>query len=249
MIQLFVIGGALFGGCVLQSAVGFGMGMFAVPIMNLAGVALPDCIALVVGIQSVQLSYSIYKHPGEVTWRETLPLFYIRMLTIPIGAVLLFFMQKYEPSSIKQMIGLLLLTAIIIQFAFRPKPHAKLGLGWTMLAGSTSGVMGGLVGMAGPPLVLYVHAHDWNAKKSRVFLWIAFLQNTPIIMLSLYLSFGTSVLLYFVLGVAMFLLGLPATKVGHWIGGKLSNRRLKIAALTILVIIALSAIITPLVSS
>ncbi|QQE13664.1 sulfite exporter TauE/SafE family protein [Planctomycetota bacterium] len=242
MTQLVIIALALFGGCVLQSAVGFGMGMFAIPIMYFAGVELSDGVCLAVGIQTVQLSYSIWTHPGEVTWRETLPLLYIRLFFIPIGAVMLFFLQNYEPGLIKQVIGYVLLAALLVQFTFRPKPRESLGGGWTFLAGSTSGIMGGLVGMAGPPIVLWVHAHDWGAKKSRVFLWVNFLQNAPIIMAAYLLSFGVGAMWSFGLGVAMFAVGLPATKVGHWLGGKLSKRKLKFWAFGLLIVIALTSI-------
>ena len=156
--------------------------------------------------------------------------------------MLLFFLQNYEPRAIKQVIGFVLLAALLVQFAFRPKPRASLSGGWTFLAGSTSGVMGGLVGMAGPPIVLWVHAHDWGAKKSRVFLWMTFLQNVPIIMAAYLLSFGMSALWSFLLGVGMFAEGWPGTKAGHWLGGKLSKRKLKFCAFGLLTVIALTAI-------
>ncbi|WP_432798461.1 sulfite exporter TauE/SafE family protein [Poriferisphaera sp. WC338] len=245
--QFLMIGLALFGGCLLQSMVGFGLGMFAIPIMNFAGVNLPSCIALVLGIQIFQTGYSVYRHPGAASWRETLPLFYVRMVSLPLGVLLLWLMEAFDPQQIKQVVGGVLLVAVGMQWLIRPKPHEYLHWGWTVAAGSTSGIMAGMVGMGGPPVVLFVHAHDWSALKSRAFMWITFFQNIPVLILLLCVSFGVGVLWDFILGIVMFPIAFAAALVGHKIGRRLNRRRLKVVAYLLLTLIAVSAIVGPLI--
>ena len=243
--QYLVIAGALFGGCLLQSTVGFGLGMFAIPFMNFAGVPLPACIALVLGIQIFQTGYSVYRHPGVVKWKDTLALFYVRMIGLPLGVFSLWLIEQTDPQQIKQVIGIMLITAMAMQVLIRPKPREHLHWGWTWLAGGASGYMAGIVGMGGPPVVLFVHAHDWSAMRSRAFMWITFAQNIPVLMFLLCASFGWDKMFDFGLGLLMSPVAFLAARLGHFAGGKLNRHRLRIVAYILLTFIALSAIASP----
>ena len=53
-------------------------------------------------------------------------------------------------------------------------------LGLLLLAGACGGLLGGLAGVPGPPLVMWVMAHDWSADVTRAFLFASFMCLVPV---------------------------------------------------------------------
>ncbi|MCC7146124.1 MAG: sulfite exporter TauE/SafE family protein [Phycisphaeraceae bacterium] len=245
ILQLALIGLVVFCGCVIQSAVGFGFALFAVPILVWAGLSLPASVCLSLTCMIFQSSLNCYEYRQHIRWRQTLPLFFLRLVSLPIGIWLMTQLIDFGPSRIKQVIGAFIFCFLVLQWSLRIKPRPHVHPGWTVLAGTSSGLAAGLVGMGGPPIVLWVMAHDWPPRQARSFTWTVFLQLMPINLAILILKFGPPLYQPLLIGLAMTPLGLLGTMLGVRLGAKLSSRRLRWAATLLLVIIALSSLLNP----
>jgi len=237
--------GAIVLGCVIQSAVGFGCALFAVPIMVLAGLSLPQAIAVTLTTMVVQTIWNLQGSWREVPWVRTLPLFGLRLAFLPVGVWLLSLLAGVPKEQIKVVVGLAVLLALVMQTCFHVRPRPSVHWGWTAAAGASSGLITGMVGVGGPPIVLWVMAHDWPARTAREFIWAVFLELMPINLALLAIKFGKPTAMMIPLGLAMTPVVLLAATLGARLGDKLSRRTLRLAATVLLVAIALSSIAAP----
>ncbi len=243
--QLVTIGLAVLAGCVLQTTVGFGLGLLAIPLILWSGVSLPDAIGVSLGVLLIQTLWSCYRHRADFSWRETLPITWWRLASLPAGVGVLGLLVEGGPARTKQAVGAAVLLALVLQGAFRVRPRAQLAWPWTAAAGLSSGFLAGLVGMGGPPLVLWVLAHDWPSRKARSFLWATMLLLVPPAVAVLVWRFGWGPLGSFGIGVACLPLIILGARLGHALGGRLSPARLRWAAFGVLTVIALTSLIGP----
>jgi uncharacterized protein len=244
-LQIILAGVSLVFACALQGAVGFGAGLFAIPLMVWAGVDLPSAISVTLGGVVVQTAWNLYRYRDHVRVWDTLPLFFLRVLTLPVGIALLGVLVTYGEKRVKQAIGGMLLLILALQWAFKVKPRQRVGAGWTLLAGCASGLTAGLVGMGGPPAVLWVMAHDWPAKKARAFLWATFLMLAPINAALLVYKFGNAMWGPMLLGLCLAPLVVIGSEAGMRVGGLMSRHHLRSAAFGLLLILALVSILGP----
>ncbi len=244
-LQIIEVSAALVFACALQGAVGFGAGLFAIPLMVWAGVGLPESIAVTLGGVMVQTAWNLYRYRDHVSLRDTLPLFYLRVLTLPVGIVLLGVLVSFGQARVKQAIGGMLLLVLVLQWAMKVKPRDHVGWGWTVLAGCASGLTAGLVGMGGPPVVLWVMAHDWPAKKARAFLWATFLMLSPVNTVLLVWKFGGGIWGPVLLGLCLAPLVVLGSEAGMRAGGLMSRQRLRAAAFGLLLLLALASLLGP----
>jgi len=246
-IELFlVIALILFVSSVLQSAIGFGYGLLAIPLIVWMDVGLPSAIAIVAVTTSFQMAWGCWSLRADLAWGPAMPIIGFRLLGLPVGILLLrLLVDQVSSNQIKQFVGIMLLVAIVIQFAFRVTPRPRIPMGWTALAGVSSGVLNGLVNMGGPPLVLWLMAHDWSTRKSRSFIWLVTLIVTPIMLLMFAQQFGMPV----VMSMLHALIFVPAvfagTMAGLRVGHLMSRQKLRVASVVVLVIIAIASIVEP----
>ncbi len=245
-LQIIEASAALVFACALQGAVGFGAGLFAIPLMVWAGVDLPSAIAVTLGGVLVQTAWNLYRYRDHVRVRDTLPLFFIRVLTLPVGIALLGVLVTFGQARVKQAIGAMLLLVLALQWASKVKPRERVGHGWTLLAGCASGLTAGLVGMGGPPVVLWVMAHDWPAKKARAFLWATFLMLAPVNAALLVYKFGSEMWGPTLLGICLAPLVVVGSEAGMRAGALMSRHRLRAAAFGLLLLLALVSVLGPL---
>ena len=236
----------LFLGSMLQGAVGFAFGLFAIPFLVWTGVSLSEAVALMSISVFVQVLVSTVQLRRDVRWREVLPATGLRYLTLPVGLALLLLIDTLDKAQIKQILGLLVLSALLAQIFWKIEPRDDLAPKWTVLAFSSSGFMQGLAAMGGPPVVLWVMAHRWNSRQSRAFLLALFLLGAPPQM-ALLLAFSEQNISGALLTGLMFA---PLVAIGAVVGVRLGNlvekpllRRL---AFGILFVTALASILSPL---
>ena len=110
--QYALVGLALVLGSGLQSAIGFGGALVAVPIMLLTGVPAPQAIIMSYMGSLVQAGWGWYRHRDAVPWRATLPMFFLRLATLPLGIWLLVIFVRTDPDRIKQLVGVILLVVL-----------------------------------------------------------------------------------------------------------------------------------------
>ncbi len=242
LAQLLEICAILFLGSVLQGAVGFGMGMFSISVMIWLHIPITSAVAIVIVASSLQTLWSWYNNREHLHWREPVTISAIRILTVPLGILTLGVLSAQSQAVIKQVVGGVIVLVLLAQWGLRIKPREKVWGGWMWVAGLCSGFLTGLISMGGPPLVLWVMAHDWPSHKARAFLWFNFTVVAPVMIALLLWRFGGGLIVPMLLGAAMT----PVIIGGAWGGlrvGHLMNRaRLRVAMTLLLLIIAASSL-------
>lgn len=231
---------------VVQAAVGFGAGMLATPLMLLVGLSLPEAIGVMSAGVLVQTSYKTWAYRKEVPWALVWPMTWARLVGYVPGFVALYWLADAGKALVKPVIGGFILLALAAQVLLRVKPRHHIAQGWTYAAGFLSGVFAGAVGMGGPPVVLWVVAHDWPALRARVFLWANFLILMPVAMLALGLIYGREMWVAMGWGFVLVPAILAGTAAGLWLGHRIPKRELRWAMIGLLVVLALISIAGPL---
>ena len=90
-----------------------------------------------------------------VTWKRLLPMV---GAFVVFSTVAILFLDKIEGPMMRRFLGLMLIFLSFYFSFFKEKlqKYIKPTPGWLLGTGSVSGVMGGLFGMHGPPIVLYL---------------------------------------------------------------------------------------------
>ncbi len=240
--QFAEIGVILFLGSLLQGAVGFGMGMFSISLMIWFHIPITSAVAIVIVASGVQAGWSWYNNRTHIEWRQPLAMAAIRTAATPLGILTLGVLSLQSQSVIKQVVGGVIVVVLAAQWGLRIKPREKVAGGWTWLAGISSGFLTGLIEMGGPPLVLWVMAHDWSSRKARAFLWFNFTIDAPVMIALLLWRFGQGMIVPMLMGAAL----IPVVVAGAWMGlrlGRLMDRsRLRLAMTMLLLIIAASSL-------
>ncbi|MCB9628980.1 MAG: sulfite exporter TauE/SafE family protein [Sandaracinaceae bacterium] len=245
-----VLGAALVvvGGSFVQTIAGFGMGLFSVPLLIYLGFPLANAVALSVGAGLVQLLIGLRSVRHEVNWPDAFGMAVIQALTVPVGMLGMQLLSDAGPARVKQGVGVLLFVALGVRQLWRPAPRDTVAPVWKVVAGSVSGLLSGLAGMGGPPLVLYALAHRFSVDRYRAFLWSQFVLVVPVMVTTLALRFGAEVLLTFGLGVALT----PCLWLGARLGMRVSARfevaTVQRIAVGLLYVIALSGALGPLLA-
>jgi len=144
------------------------------------------------------------------------------------------------------VVGAILILLVGLQLVWRPRPVASAHWCWAGLAFLASGLLTGICGMGGPPLVLWSMAHSWPSQKTRGFLFAVFATSAPLQIILLSVTFGASVLWNVVIGAAFLPLVYLGTVVGLPIGNRMDKERLRYVAYAILLVIGISAVVPPL---
>jgi uncharacterized membrane protein YfcA len=229
----------------VQSIIGFAFNLLAVPLLIWSGLSLAQAVALTSVPILVQVSIATWKLRAEVPWREVLPASSIRFVTLPLGISLLYLINSYDPATVKQFVGAMLLLILAAQRWIRIPPRARLGLGWDLLAFGLSGLMLGMIAMGGPPVVLWLMAHDWSALKTRAFMASLFLIAAPVQLGLLYWKLGDEVADFFLYGLLMTPLVIAGSLAGIRLGNRLDRERLRRLILFFLFLTGVASLLSP----
>lgn len=175
---LALSGVVLFCASILQSSVGFGFGMLTVPLLLRLGLSLPEAVAMALSAVVIQGLTGLAKLHKDVPWKPTLTAALFRTASIPLGILGLQAIGSASQARVKQFVGvaILLLVAVRLLWTVPEKvPHRW----WQLPSFLCSGFLVGLIGMGGPPLVLWVTAQRWEPRATRSFLIAVFLFTLP----------------------------------------------------------------------
>ncbi|MEM7624950.1 MAG: sulfite exporter TauE/SafE family protein [Planctomycetota bacterium] len=243
--QIVLLIGALGLGAFVQGAVGFAYGLISTPLLIWIGLPLPTAVAWVLTAVLTQTLTGCWRFRRSIVWRDLPGMMVGRMLGLPAGLVMMGWLTERGVDAVKQGIGAVLLGVVLLIGLLRPEPRERVSRRWVAPVGLSSGALSGLTGMGGPPLVLWVVAHDWPTERSRVYLWALFLQLMPIQLALMVWKFGPTVA-WAVLG------GLMATPLivvaGDWgsrLGSRWSRQRLRTITLGVLMLMAVVSIAGP----
>jgi uncharacterized membrane protein YfcA len=97
--------------------------------------------------------------------------------------------------------------------------------------------------MGGPPLVLWVTAHNWTADQMRAFLFACFMSIAPFQMVAYYWNFGNQIIYGVLLAIIFLPIVLLGSSLGLQIGTHFSKGVLKNLAFSLLIIISISVML------
>jgi uncharacterized membrane protein YfcA len=243
---LTLMGLILLGGCILQGTIGFAFGLFAIPLLIIIGAKPFEAIAIVGTCAFSQAAVGLFRHYKEVEWKKIVWMAILGICVQPLGVYFLRKISNKQPDEIRQVFGVILLVLLIAQISIHPKPRERLHGAWATLAMIISGVLSGMTGMSGPPIVFWVIAHDWPSTKMRATMWAFFLMMIPANLIFQSLQFGADVWKFSGVAVLYIPLLLLGTLPALWLGKRIRRKVLRVISITILVLIAAYAIGQPL---
>ncbi|WP_254513755.1 sulfite exporter TauE/SafE family protein [Anatilimnocola floriformis] len=245
MAQYLTVFAILLASSVVQGAVGFAGGLFAIPLLILAGFSLAEAVSINMIASTVQNFLGAWRLRRDIDYRAAVMPTILRFMALPLGVWTLRCVGSASESLASQVVGGIILAILAIQWIFSVPPQDKLHWGWEIAAFLGGGYLLGLCGMGGPVMVLWVMAHRWPIKRAKAFLYYLFATGMIPQAIFLWLFIGQSVVIAFWLGV----IAIPALVLGMLLGLKIASylpdhviRRLTVA---VLILIAVSAIVAP----
>jgi uncharacterized protein len=235
-------------GIFIQSAAGFAAGLLIVPAMLWCGYSIPEAQTSLLVATIPQnlwgawsLRDSMSKH--SLVWPGV-----GRLVFLPIGVVTLQGMETFSIMTIRQVVGGVVLAMTLAIIWFHPKPRPQIHRAWSWIVFPLSGFLQGLVGMGGPAMVFWVQAHDWDTRRSRVFLFVMYSVSLVPALAILYWVFGDRIiqpgLVATFLIPILWVVTLAGLKFGTWLG----QQRLRRVTLALLVLMGLAGLAAPLLS-
>jgi uncharacterized membrane protein YfcA len=214
-------------------AFGFGVGLIVVGALALFFAEIRDVVVLLFFISAPAELYVVGRAWHLVPWRGVLPIAAGLLVGIPLGTALL---RLGEPTFLLTALGVVLIGSGGAFLAAAPSSAGRLP-GWVAPpTGLVSGVLSGLFGTGGPPLILYYQATGTDKATFRRCLMALFLM-TSMVRLVAYVAAGLLTAPRVLSGLAV----LPAAVLGAFIGQQV-HLQLSEATFRRLVSLALIAI-------
>ena len=143
------------GASFVQRTIGFGFGIFIMTALPFLMPSYGEAVTLSGLLSLTSATVVMLKYIKYVTWQRLLPMVAAFFLFSTIAICLL---DRIEGQSMRIFLGIMLII-ISIYFTFFKEKLQKIirpTKRWQLGTGSVSGIMGGLFGMHGPPVVLYL---------------------------------------------------------------------------------------------
>jgi uncharacterized membrane protein YfcA len=235
----------LFGGSLVQSLIGFGMGMVTIPFLVWFGLPLDLAIGLLIPSVFFQTLFNCWQNRYDLPWREVAIPYVLRVAFLPLGIMILDTVLVSRKDLAQQVVGVGLITVVIAQLSLAREAGSAISRWWVVPAGGISGLLAGLVGMGGPALVVWLIHQQWDARKQRMFLWLSLLLFAPVQGALMTYRFGPAMGNVFFWGATM----IPSVILGAWVGNRFGScmnaKRLKTVMHLLLVLIALRMVAAP----
>ena len=218
------------------------MGVVAIPLLVWGGFALEHAIGIVIPNVLVQTSLNCWQNRRHLPWSDVWLMFALRAIGIPLGILVLRMLSDSGQDLTRQILGAGIVAMLVLQrvsFSAESSHAAR----WTIPTGLSSGFFAGLIGMGGPPLVLWVMAQGWSSERQRSFLWLSFLLIMPIQMLAMWIGFGTPILQAMAVGICVAPLTMMISWWGAGLGNALSQGKLRWMMQIFLLLIALRLVL------
>ena len=147
------------GASFVQRTIGFGFGIFIMTALPFLMPSYAEAVTLSGLLSLTSATVIMFKYVKYVTWKRILPIMVAFAVFSTIAVVLL---DRIEGPAMRITLGIMLIFLSLYFSFFKDKIQKIIRptAGWQLGAGSLSGVMGGLFGMQGPPVVLYLIASE-----------------------------------------------------------------------------------------
>jgi uncharacterized membrane protein YfcA len=240
ILTLFVV--AAFAGGFVSGFSGFAMGLVVSGVW-LHIITPIQTAALIAGYGLLTQGYGILKLRQALNWRKIWPLTLGTTIGIPIGVILL---NYINPVYLRFGVGVLLVLYTIyglVRPAFRPM---KIGAAADIGIGVANGLVGGLTGLGGIVSTISCQWRGWTRDAQRAVFQPVLFAAFVVISISMGITgaFTTETL-------KLYGLGLPFMLAGIWSGfklyGKIDDETFRKAVLVLLLLSGLSLIVPALI--
>jgi len=195
--------------------------------------------ALIVGYALLAQTYSIWKLRQAMSWRKVAPFIIGGAVGVPIGALLLTYIN---PAHLRIGVGVLLVLYSIYSLAKPALKPVQGGVPTDLGIGFFNGLLGGLTGLGGIIVTVWVQLRGWPKDVQRIVFQPVILAAQGMTAVSL--AFAGA---YTAETIKLYLYGLPALAAGIWIGlklyGKLDEAGFRKVILWLLLISGVSLVI------
>lgn len=143
------------GASFVQRTIGFGFGIFIMTVLPFLMPSYGEAVTLSGLLSLTSATVVMIKYLKYVTWKRMLP---IAAAFVIFSTIAIFLLDRIEGQAMRVILGIMLVL-ISLYFSFFKDKLQKIirpTKGWQFGAGTASGIMGGLFGMHGPPVVLYL---------------------------------------------------------------------------------------------
>ena len=147
------------GASFVQRTIGFGFGIFIMTALPFLMPSYGEAVTLSGLLSLTSAAVVMFKYLKYVTWKRFLPIVASFVIFSTLAICML---DKIEGQAMRIILGIVLII-ISLYFSFFKEKLQKIirpTSSWQLGAGAASGVMGGLFGMHGPPVVLYLVASE-----------------------------------------------------------------------------------------
>lgn len=230
---------------ILQATAGFGAALFGLPLLLLAGNQLFEAQLLLLCAMLPQNVFACWRLRKSIDYREVAVPAVIRTLAMPIGVLGLSALMLQSEQRIGQVVGSIILLSILLQALSGVEFKSAKRWPWILLTFGGSGIMQGLSGIGGPPMVLWVYGQKYSVDRARAFLFAIYVANFIPQMLVLYWKFGTQIWTCSLVGLLVTPLILLAAEAGLRLGSRLGDRWMRPAIYLALSSLALAMIVRP----
>jgi hypothetical protein len=172
--------------------------------------------ALIVGYALLAQTYSIWKLRQAMSWRKVAPFIIGGAVGVPIGALLLTYIN---PAHLRIGVGVLLVLYSVYSLAKPALKPVQGGVPTDLGIGFLNGLLGGLTGLGGIIVTVWVQLRGWPKDVQRIVFQPVILAAQGMTAVSL--AFAGA---YTAETIKLYLYGLPALAAGIWIGLKLYGK-------------------------
>ena len=147
------------GASFIQRTIGFGFGIFIMTALPFTMPSYAEAVTLSGLLSLSSATVVMLQYIKYVNWRRILP---ILAAFAVFSTAAIYILDRIEGPAMKITLGIMLI-ALSLYFSFFKEKIQKIirpNAAWQLGAGSVSGIMGGLFGMQGPPVVLYLIASE-----------------------------------------------------------------------------------------
>lgn len=143
------------GASFVQRTVGFGFGIFIMTALPFLMPSYAEAVTLSGLLSLTSATAVMVQYVRYVTWKRLLPM--VAAFTV-FSTFAIMMLDKIEGPAMRTILGIMLIILSLYFGFFKEKLQKRIKptTGWLLGTGSVSGIMGGLFGMHGPPVVLYL---------------------------------------------------------------------------------------------
>ncbi len=222
---------------IVRGITGFGSGLIMVPLLAIlwGPVEALGTMVLLGAVATVQLFPSALR---LASWRDTAPIVIASFVFSPLGTMLL---VSLDPELVKKIIAGLVLGITLISLSGWTYTGPR-GMAPGFVAGAVGGVINGVAGVGGPPMVLYLISLPEKAETHRANIVVTLAVTSIAVLISMLAAgvIGTRVVTHTVTFVVP---SVVSVWVGAWLFHILPARAFRLLILWFLVAISLAILL------